>query len=530
MAPGAARGCPLMSRAGLAAALVLLVSCEVRSIEVRQSPTGSGGEGGQSTGGTGGFNLGGSGGSGGAGGAGPDGGTGGTGGTGGGPGTGGTGGQGTGGTGGACPLPRDEICNGLDDDCDGVADDGFDLQTDPSNCGRCGGSCSFVHAFPACQAGQCALGTCFQGYADADHNPQNGCECLYTNGAVEICDGADNDCDGTIDEDFDFASDLTHCGGCFRSCSFFQAAASCGSGTCQMGLCQAGYLDLNEEAGDGCEYRCTPSNGGVEICDGADNNCDGTIDGVTSDAGGACGGMPGGSGECRQGTRMCINGGLLCVGAGTPGTEVCDGKDNDCDGGTDEEDPFLGTSCYPVGVTGCDVNAGTCTSPCRLGSWTCSAGRLACQGMATPSNETCDNTDNDCDGTTDEGFDKQNDPRFCGTCGTQCEYPNAIALCQSGACRRGPCDQGWADANGVVADGCEYACTSEGVEVCDGRDNDCDGKTDADDPDLQYPTTNFCSQLGECGKGPGGSTRYGSAASYPVCATASGRHPPGLDL
>jgi hypothetical protein len=504
--------------------LALLASCEVRSIEVRQMPTGLGGEGGQATGGTGGFNLGGTGGGGAGGTAGAGGSGGGSAGTGGG-GTGGSGGQGgsTGGAGGAaCPLPRDEICNGLDDDCDGVADDGFDLQNDPANCGRCGGSCSYVHAFPACRAGQCALGSCFEGYADADGRSDNGCECLYTNNRVEICDGADNDCDGSIDEDFDFTSDLRHCGGCFKTCSYFQAASSCASGTCAMGACSPGYIDLNLEARDGCEYRCTPTNGGVEVCDGQDNDCDGTIDRNTTDAGAACGGMPGGTGECRQGSRMCINGTLVCVGAGTPGTEVCDGKDNDCDGNTDEEDPFLGTDCYPVGVTGCDVNAGTCRGPCRLGSWVCSTGRLACQGMVTPVNEVCDNADNDCDGNSDEGFDKQNDPRFCGTCGTRCEYANAIALCQSGACVRGPCNLGYTDANGNAADGCEYQCSSEGVEVCDGRDNDCDGRTDSDDSDLQYPAINFCSQLGECGKGPGGSTRYGSAASYPVCATAAG--------
>jgi hypothetical protein len=517
-----------MRRVSLTMALALLAACEVRSIEVRQSPTGVGGESGTGTGGSGGFNLGGMGATGGTAGN-ATGGTGGsaTGGT-GGSATGGTGGSATGGTGGnpSCPLPRDEICNGMDDDCDGMVDDGYDLQNDPSNCGRCGGSCSYVHAFPACQAGQCALGPCFEGYADADHQPENGCECLFTNNRVEICDGADNDCDGAIDEDFDFAGDLRHCGGCFRTCSFAQAAASCSGGQCAMGACAAGYLDLNREARDGCEYRCTASNGGVEICDGQDNDCDGNIDGDTSDDGAACGGMPGGTGECRQGSRMCINGTLVCVGAGVPGDEVCDGKDNDCDGMTDEADPFLNTACYPVGVTGCDVTARTCTTPCRLGSWACNAGRLACQGMVTPTNEVCDNVDNDCDGTTDEGFDKQNDPRFCGGCNIRCEYPNAIALCQNATCSRGPCNPGWTDANGNAADGCEYQCSSEGVEVCDGRDNDCDNKTDAVDPDLQYPAINFCSQLGECGNGPGGSTRYGAAASYPVCATAPGAAQP----
>jgi hypothetical protein len=516
-----------MKSTALMAAL-LLVACEVRSLEVRQAPPGTGGQAGSAAGGTGGFNIGGSTPMGGSGGSGADGGMAGAGGV-GGSGSGGSGGTGmsSGGSGGqGCAVRRDEICNGFDDDCDGVPDDGFDLQTDPANCGRCGGSCSFVHAFPACQAGQCALGSCFDGYADADQKPENGCECLFTNNKVEICDGADNDCDGRIDEDFDFQNDEQHCGGCSKTCAYQQAAASCDNGACTMGACLSGYLDLNDDSKDGCEYRCTRTAGGVEICDGQDNDCDGTIDGEVSDDGQACGGMPGGSGECRQGSRMCINGALVCVGAGTPGTEVCDGKDNDCDGSTDEDDPYVNTDCYPVGVSGCNVTGGTCTGPCRLGRWTCSAGRLSCTGMVTPSSEVCDDADNDCDGSTDEGFDKANDPRFCGGCNIRCQYPNAIALCQSSACVRGPCETGWTDANGLPADGCEYLCNTEGTEVCDGRDNDCDGKTDADDPDLQYPATNFCSQLGECGKGPGGSTRYGSAASYPVCATAAGASRP----
>ena len=142
----------------------------------------------------------------------------------------------------------------------------------------------------------------------------------------------------------------------------------------------------------------------------------------------------------------------------------------------------------------------------------------------------CDNADNDCDGSSDEGFDKQNDPRFCGGCGTRCEYANAIALCQSGACARGPCDPAGPTPTAAPPTAASTSAAARALEVCDGRDNDCDGRTDAADADLQYPAINFCSQLGECGKGPGGSTRYGSAASYPVCATAAGRQPPRLDV
>jgi hypothetical protein len=515
-----------MKRALLPAILLGLTSCQVRSLELRQFPPDGGGGsglfGGSGGSGVDGFLTGGSTAAGGTFGGSP---TGGAGGVGGAP-AGGTGGTASGGAGGNCPNGRDEICNGVDDDCDNMVDEGFDLATDPQHCGSCAKTCSFSHAAPLCQAGQCALGACFDGYADADHQPANGCECLFTNNKIEICDGQDNDCDGMIDEDFDFKSSTTHCGGCFKPCAFAQASASCVNGVCTLGACMAGYTNTNNDARDGCEYRCTTSGGGAEVCDGQDNDCDGMIDNNTTDGGQACGGMPGGTGECRQGKVTCVNGTLICLGAGTPGAELCDGKDNDCDGMTDEDDPFVGKACYPVGVAGCDVTAGTCTGPCKLGSWACSAGRLACNGVVVPALETCDNVDNDCDGTPDEGYDKQNDPRFCGGCNTKCQYTNAIALCQNGACTRGPCLPGWTDTNGNPADGCEYQCTFEGVEACDGKDNDCDGLTDAADPDLQYPTINFCSQLGECGQGPGGSTRYPGARSFPVCTTPAGASRP----
>jgi hypothetical protein len=412
-----------------------------------------------------------------------------------------SGGSGPGrGDGGLVPgcMKRDELCNGIDDDCDGVVDNGYDFMTDVAHCGRCGNVCSFSHSVAACVNGACAIGMCQAQHVDVDKKNDNGCECLLTNAGKEICDGADNDCNGTVDDGFNFMTDIKNCGGCNNICEYSGAAALCAAGKCALGACVAGRLDLDKMPANGCEYSCTPTNGGKEICDGADNDCNGMADDNPTDVGKACGGKAGGVGACAQGMEMCVRGQLLCVGAGVPGKETCNGVDDDCDGMTDEEDPLLGASCFPVGTPGCNVVTGMCSGPCKLGKWACTMGKLACDGSVGPKAETCDDVDNDCDGMTDEDFDKATDPRTCGGCNTTCTYANAVPLCQNRACVRGPCAAGWVDADGNAANGCEYQCTPDNVEVCDGKDNDCNGKIDEADPGLIKPIVNFCLQLGAC--------------------------------
>ena len=75
-----------------------------------------------------------------------------------------------------------ELCDALDNDCDGATDEGFDLQSDPSNCGACGTICSIRGAgLPAA----CSAGVC-----------------LPPEPTLEVCDGVDNDLDSFIDEGF----------------------------------------------------------------------------------------------------------------------------------------------------------------------------------------------------------------------------------------------------------------------------------------------------------------------------------------
>lgn len=50
-----------------------------------------------------------------------------------------------------------EVCNGIDDDCDGQVDEDFNLDSDVNNCGACGAVCSFPHAITSCVAGVCEI-------------------------------------------------------------------------------------------------------------------------------------------------------------------------------------------------------------------------------------------------------------------------------------------------------------------------------------------------------------------------------------
>jgi hypothetical protein len=336
-----------------------------------------------------------------------------------------------------------EICNNVDDDCDGTVDNGFDKQNDPNHCGGCS-PCNVPFATPKCQAGMCGIQACQFGHFNNDGLLSNGCEYACIPTGSEVCDGIDNDCDlglpgGGVDEGFNLQTDPQNCGSCGNTCSFPHAAALCQTGGCVQGACDANFHDVNPLI-PGCEYACTVTNGGVEICDNLDNDCDGVVDD----------GNPGG--------------GVAC---------------------------------------------GTSTGECSTGTTQCAGGTLQCQGAVGPAAEICDNKDNDCDGTIDDGFNKATDPSHCGTNCTVCAFPHAIPNCTAGMCGIAACQPGFVNANGLTSDGCEYACTPSGPEICDGVDNDCDGKIDAMDPDLPAPPA-ICATKGAC------------AGTVATCGGASG--------
>ena len=283
-------------------------------------------------------------------------------------------------------MPVDEICNDIDDDCDGEIDEDFDLDADASHCGACDRACEIPNAAGACVGGQCAVGACASGFVDLDGAAGNGCEYVCDAPGAETCDGFDNNCDGRIDEAFDLSVDPQHCGACNRRCEAPHANDICVDGECGFDTCDEGFIDLDGDIGNGCEYSCVVEE--AEECNGRDDDCDGEVDegfDLSSDIEhcGRCDHVC----EAPNASNACVDGedfDLLtdpqhCGQCG----EICDAQNanNICAGGQcgfdDCDDGFVDLD--GQAATGCEY-ACVATGP-----------------------EICDGLDNDCDGAADEG-------------------------------------------------------------------------------------------------------------------------------
>ncbi len=151
--------------------------------------------------------------------------------------------------------------------------------------------------------------------------------------------------------------------------------------------------------------------------------------------------------------------------------EICDGKDNNCNGEDDEG--LVGATCSKQrGV--CHGTRKTCGGTT---GWTdCATGDYETHAAASnrqyQDQETlCDNVDNDCDGTVDEDCDCVNgQTRPCG---------ETVGVCEQGA--QTCIDGAWGACEGGV---------QPSAEVCDGKDNDCNGQSDEN---LTRTCQNACS-------------------------------------
>ncbi len=358
----------------------------------------------------------------------------------------------------------DELCNGVDDNCDGSTDEGLlitawaDGDGDGFGMGEPTDVCE-LGSDQASQGGDCDD-------AVASVNP----------GQAEDCaNGVDDDCDGTVDEGkvdawFDGDGDGHGSGDPEQKCPT-----------------DLGSLVLT---GDDCaplDPDISPSVS--ETCNGIDDDCDGTPDqGLTallypdadhdghgdaaSSAQDRCPG-PGwvaGNGDCDD-TEADVNPAVAL--------DVCNGIDDDCDTAVDEDPQFLryfDQDGDGFGVEGLGGEYTCLTNGTAGNAADCDDSTAA---ISPDADETCNGIDDDCDGDTDElvasapdwYLDADNDGY--GTVSatfTGCDAPTGY-VSQPGDCN---------DSDGGVS--------PDASELCDGIDNDCDSLVDDADSSVDSST------------------------------------------
>lgn len=197
--------------------------------------------------------------------------------------------------------------------------------------------------------------------------------------------------------------------------------------------CELGFATCaaSETCVDGAWSECRAHDGELEICNDKDDDCDGVIN----------------------------NGLIGCGGCELGLAEICNGIDDDCNGLIDDG---IDCACIPSEER-CNFIDDNCNGLVDEGVTN------VCGGCGPIPDEVCNGKDDDCNGLVDDGV-----TNACGTCGAL-----PVEVCN------GVDD----DCDGLVDEHLINACGTCGpppIELCNGVDDDCDGDIDEDAPDCGF--------------------------------------------
>jgi hypothetical protein len=359
-----------------------------------------------------------------------------------------------------------EVCNGIDDDCDGSVDGSgsadavtWYIDTDGDGYGS---------SFGAQDACSQPIGTTSQG-GDCDDTEE-----LIFPGATEYCDDVDNDCNGAVDDN---ATD-TQTWYPDVDLDGFGDSSDAGTEACDG---PTGYvadaLDCNDN-----NSNVSPST--TELCDSIDNDCDGTVD--EDDAADTMDWYPDndgdGFGDSSTSTTSCdAPSGYVSVGTdcddsaaavNPDATETCNSVDDNCDGTVDEDTASDAGTWYADSDGDGYGNASSSTNSCSQPSGYVS-NSTDCNDSAFLTNpdatEICDSVDNDCNGLVDDGTGLLD--WYVDSDGDGFGNPNStpISSCTS------------VSGHSYTETDCndnDATINPNATEVCDDVDNDCDGTVD----------------------------------------------------
>ncbi len=379
-------------------------------------------------------------------------------------------------------------------------------QSDVTNCGTCGLTCSLPGAVAGCAMARCTVAACTAGLGDCDGSAANGCE-VDTRSAVAHCGACGNacpsganatatcamgrcglrcadgfaDCDGNAANgcEVNTATSTANCGGCGTVCAAgANATATCAAGRCGS-VCADGFGDCDGNPANGCEARLTsdPSRCGTcaTVCAGGTNaravcatgicqlecapgfaNCDGS-------AVNGCEAALDGTASCGRCGNVCSGATPLCAASGTSYA---------CSSGCAATETRCGSSCanLQTDVTDCGACGTVCPAVANA-SRTCTSGRCGF---------TCNMGFADCDGNPTNGCEVflGTDAANCGACGRACASgPNATGVCAAGTCAL-RCATNFGDCDGSASNGCEVDVRAS-VAHCGVCGRACAGGTNA---------------------------------------------------